>query len=282
MCSVISYETQKKAIITPPSGFVSEYPMNEDQPEPVELEAFKSTSSSKIIAVGAILSAVYAIAVVLPMSQFIGPAGSGSILSFAICIAPLFGLVLGPRYGFVSGLIAGILATIVSLQFGGLYVAIPTIILGPAISGLLTGLCLQPITEFRGIGIPGPILTAGYLFLVILLYLLPLYEAWWFILPYALAAIVAILLQAFKFQFDLAASFSRVPLQILPLTLIGSLTDFSMMTLGSVYLLELDAFLFGSVIFPVMLLERTASVIISAIIAGVLFTAFRNELFVEA
>jgi hypothetical protein len=60
------------------------------------------------------------------------------------------------------------------------------------------------------------------------------------------------------------------------------LTDFSMMTLGSVYLLGLDAFLFGTVIFPVMLLERTASVIISAIIAGVLFTAFRNELFVEA
>lgn len=256
--------------------------MNEDQAEPIELEAFKSTSSSKIIAVGAILSAVYAIAVALPMSQFIGPAGSGSILSFAICIAPLFGLVLGPRYGFVFGLIAGLLATIVSIQFAGLYLGLPTIILGPAISGLLTGLCLQPITDLRGIKIPGPILTSGYLLVVILLYLLPLYDAWWFILPYALAAIVAILLQAFKFRFDSTASFSRIPLQILPLTLIGSVTDFSMATLGAVYLWGLDAFLFGTVIFPVMLLERTASVIISAIIAGVFFTAFRNELFIEA
>jgi hypothetical protein len=256
--------------------------MNEDQSETIELESFKSTSSSKIIAVGAILSAVYAIAVVLPMSQFIGPAGSGSILSFAICIAPLFGLVLGPRYGFVFGGIAGLLATIVSIQFAGLYLAIPTIILGPAISGLLTGLCLRPITKFQGIKVPGPLITAVYLLLVILLYLLPLYEAWWFILPYALAALVAVVLQAFKFRFDSAASFSRIPFQIIPLTLIGSLADFSMMTLGSVYLLGLDAFLFGTVIFPVMLLERTASVIISAIIAGVLFTAFKNELFVEA
>ncbi|MHA2141245.1 MAG: hypothetical protein ACXADC_01755 [Candidatus Thorarchaeota archaeon] len=256
--------------------------MNEDQTETIELESFKSTSSSKIIAVGAILSAVYAIAVVLPMSQFIGPAGSGSILSFAICIAPLFGLILGPRYGFVFGGIAGILATIVSTQFGGLYLAIPTIILGPAISGLLTGLCLRPVTEFQAIKVPGPAVTAIYLLLVILLYLIPLYEAWWFILPYALAMLVAGGLQTFRFKFDSTASFARIPLQILPLTLIGSLADFSMMTLGSVYLLGLDAFLFGTVIFPVMLLERTASVIVSAIIAGVLFTAFRNELFVEA
>ncbi len=256
-------------------------PMNEDQTETIELESFRSRSSSRIIAVGAILSAVYAITVLLPMSQFIG-AGSGSILSFAICIAPLFGLVLGPRYGFAFGGIAAILATIVSIQFGSLYLLVPTIILGPAISGLLTGLCLRPITDFQGIKVPGPIITAMYLFLVVLLYLLPLYEAWWFILPYVLAAAVAIILQLSRFRFDSAASFSRIPLQILPLTLIGSFADFSMMTLGSVYILGLDAFVFGSLIFPVMLIERTVSVIISAIIAGVLFTAFRNELFVEA
>jgi len=256
-------------------------PMNEDQTETIELESFRSRSSSRIIAVGAILSAVYAITVLLPMSQFIG-AGSGSILSFAICIAPLFGLVLGPRYGFAFGGIAAILATIVSIQFGSLYLLVPTIILGPAISGLLTGLCLRPITDFQGIKVPGPIITAMYLFLVVLLYLLPLYEAWWFILPYVLAAVVAIILQLSRFRFDSAASFSRIPLQILPLTLIGSFADFSMMTLGSVYILGLDAFVFGSLIFPVMLIERTVSVIISAIIAGVLFTAFRNELFVEA
>lgn len=256
-------------------------PMNEDQTETIELESFKSRSSSKIIAVGAILSAVYAITVLLPMSQFIG-AGSGSILSFAICIAPLFGLVLGPRYGFVFGGIAAILATIVSIQFGSLYLLVPTIILGPAISGLLTGLCLRPVTDFQGIKVPGPIITAMYLLLVVLLYLLPLYEAWWFIVPYMLAAVVAIILQLSRFRFDSAASFSRIPLQILPLTLIGSFADFSMMTLGSVYILGLDAIVFGSLIFPVMLVERTVSVIISAIIAGVLFTAFRNELFVEA
>ncbi|MFW9884800.1 MAG: hypothetical protein ACFFEX_10485 [Candidatus Thorarchaeota archaeon] len=257
--------------------------MNEDQVETIELESFKSTSSSKIIAVGAILSAVYAVAVFLPMSQFIGT-GSGSVLSFAICIAPLFGLVLGPRYGFVFGGIAGVLATIVSIQFGALYLLVPTIIIGPALSGLLTGLCLQPVTviDVQGIDVPGPMITAGYLFIVILLYLLPLYDAWWFILPYALAALVAVILQLSKFRFDSTVSFSRIPLQILPLTLIGSFTDYSMMTMGAVYLLNLDAFVFGTLIFPVMLVERTLSVIISAIIAGVLFTAFRNELFVEA
>jgi hypothetical protein len=270
----------QKANKVPPIGFTGGS-MSEEQTDMIELESFKSTSLSKITAVGAILSAVYAIAVLLPMSQFIGT-GSGSILSFAICIAPLFGLVLGPRYGFAFGGIAGILATIVSIQFGALYLLVPTIIIGPALSGLLTGLCLQPATSFRGIEVPGPMIAAAYLLIVILLYLLPLYEAWWFILPYALAALVAVVLQVSKFRFDSTASFSRIPLQILPLTLIGSFADFSMMTLGSVYLLGLDAFVFGTLIFPVMLLERIISVIISAIIAGVLFTAFRNELFVEA
>ncbi len=254
--------------------------MNEDQTDTIELESIKSTSSSKIIAVGAILSSVYAISVLLPMSQFIGT-GSGSTLSFAICIAPLFGLILGPRYGFVFGGIAGVLATIVSTQFGALYLLVPTIIIGPALSGLLTGLCLQPVTSFRNIKIPGPLITAAYLLLVILLYLLPLYEAWWFVLPYALAALVALILQLSTFRFDSTASFSRIPLQILPLTLIGSFADFSMMTLGAVYLLGLDAIIFGTFIFPVMLIERTLSVIISAIVAGVLFSAFRNELFME-
>ncbi|MFW9846571.1 MAG: hypothetical protein ACFFD6_07480 [Candidatus Thorarchaeota archaeon] len=256
--------------------------MNEDQPDDIQLESFQSTSSSKIIAVGAILSAVYAIAVVLPMSQFIGPAGSSSFLSFAICIAPLFGLILGPKYGFVFGGIGGIIATIVSIQFSVLYLIVPTVILGPAISGLLVGLCLKPVTEVRSLRIPGPALTAVYLLLVIVLYLLPLSEAWWFILPYALAMLTALTLQVLRFTFDPRASFSRVPVQILPLTLIGSFADFSMMTLGSVYILQLDAFLFGTLIFPVMLLERTASVVLSALIASVLFTAFRNELFLES
>lgn len=272
----------QKAIIVPPSTFRGWFdPMNQDQSDDIQLESFQSTSSSKLIAVGAILSAVYAIAVVLPMSQFIGPAGSGSILSFAICIAPLFGLILGPRYGFVFGGIGGIIATIVSTQFGSLYLIIPTIILGPAVSGLLVGLCLKPVTEVGSLKIPGPALTAIYFLVVILLYLLPLSEAWWFILPYVLAMLTALTLQILRFKFDARASFSRIPLQIIPLTLIGSLADFSMMTLGSVYLLQLDAFVFGTIIFPVMLLERTASVILSALVAGVLLTAFRNELSLE-
>ncbi|MHA1169213.1 MAG: ECF transporter S component [Candidatus Hodarchaeales archaeon] len=239
-----------------------------------EVSEFNSQTGTRIIAIGAILSALYAILVILPISAFIG---AGSILSGAIFIAPLFGILLGPRYGFVFGAIGGILATIVSSQFGGLYLAIPTIIAGPAISGFLTGLSRKQRTEFRGINIPGPMITMCYIVVVIILYLIPNFMAWWFIIPYAFAGVIVLGLQFREISLDSLPK-TKIPLGILLLTVVGTMTDFSMMTLGSVYLLNLPSDLFGYVIFPVMLIERTAAVLVSTIIAGILISSFKSDL----
>ncbi len=53
------------------------------------------------------------------MSTFIGAGGASSLLSFAVCIAPLIGLILGSVRGFAYGFIAGIIGTFVLLPFGG-------------------------------------------------------------------------------------------------------------------------------------------------------------------
>ena len=106
------------------------------------------------IVVGVVLAALYAVLALLPMSGFVGAGGVTSLLSFAIIIAPLFGLLLGPTRGFVFGLIAGVLAYIVTLPFGtSVYIWLPPTILGPAIAGLFTGLAMKKITKIR-FGLP--------------------------------------------------------------------------------------------------------------------------------
>jgi len=71
------------------------YQLIEDK-DSQDMELFGTSSETKKIAVGVILIALYAILALLPMSGFIGAAGLSSILSFAICVAPLMGIILGP------------------------------------------------------------------------------------------------------------------------------------------------------------------------------------------
>ncbi|MFW9886707.1 MAG: ECF transporter S component [Candidatus Thorarchaeota archaeon] len=248
--------------------------MSQEESTEIELKPFPSETRTKLIAIGAIIAAVYAISVIVPISSFIG---AGSILSLAITIAPLFGILLGPRYGFVFGLIGGVLATIVSSQFGGLYLAVPTIIFGPAISGFLTGLSMKRTTKIGNISLPGPLLTSVYLLIIIVLYLIPHYSAWWFILPYGLAALTALALQFYQTQLE-DISIARFSVSILPFALIGTMTDFSMMTMGAVYILGLHADLFGFVIFPVMLIERFLAVIVSTLLASLVIATFGADL----
>ena len=248
--------------------------MEADENKQEDLERFETNSKSKAIAIGTVFAALYAVLVFLPISTFLG-AGT-SLLSAAIFVAPLFGILLGPRYGGAFGLIAGILATLIASQIGGIYVLLPPVILGPAISGVLTGLSLDHFTSIRDFSIPGPLITGLYLLIVIILYLIPNSDGWWFILPYVLAMIVAFILQFF--MIDIQSDNKRVAaLSILSLALIGTMTDFSMMTLGSVYIFGLDGLFFGTVVFPVMLIERTAAVIISSLIASILLINFKDE-----
>jgi hypothetical protein len=244
----------------------------DDEPK---LELLETTSETKRVAIGVILAALYAVLAIIPLSAFIGAA---SIISFAICIAPIIGIILGPLRGFVFGLIAGILATIVLMVTPfNLYLIIPTIILGPAISGLFTGLSVHRITKFGKIRIPGPIITAFYLVVIIILFLLPRYEAWLFMTPYMLAVLVALVLQVVGIEFNLTKTGASKYLQIIPFTFLGAILDHSMMAMGSVYLLGLEAGIFLGIL-PLMIVERTIATIVGAIVGFVVLTVLRSEL----
>ena len=234
-----------------------------------EMELLETTSETKRVAVGVILAALYAVLAVLPLSAFIGAA---SIISFAICIAPIFGIILGPVRGFAFGLIGAILATILLMVMpANLYLVIPTIILGPAIAGLFTGLMVHRKTKF------GPLITALYFMAIIILFLIPRPGAWIFMTPYILALVVALALQFVGVGFDLTKVGVTKYLQILPYTFVGAMLDHSMMAMGSVYILQLESGLFIG-IFPLMVVERAIATILGAIVAWVVLTVLQGEL----
>lgn len=234
-----------------------------------EMELLEISSETKRVAVGVILAALYAVLAVLPLSAFIGAA---SIISFAICIAPVFGIILGPVRGFAFGLIGAILATILLMVMpANLYLVIPTIILGPAIAGLFTGLMVHRKTKF------GPLITALYFAVIIILFLIPRPSAWIFMTPYILALVVALALQFVGVGFDLTKVGATKYLQILPYTFVGAMLDHSMMAMGSVYILQLEAGLFIG-IFPLMIVERAIATVLGAIVAWVVLTVLQGEL----
>jgi hypothetical protein len=237
------------------------------------LTLFKSKMETKYIAIGIILASAYGMSALLPLSVFIGAAGS---LSFAICIAPLFGIFLGPLRGFVFGLVGGIIA---SLLASTTYLAVWTVLFGPAMAGLFAGFCLNRSTKIRSISIPGPILTTVFFVIMVILYLIPNWNAWWFILPHFTAGLVALLLQIKNIDFDATQGGVSKYSQFLPLALIGTMADHSMMMLGAVYLLPITTDVFGFIIFPVMIIERLIAAIVCTIIASAVLKAFEHELF---
>ena len=243
-----------------------------DEPE---MELLETTSETKRVAIGVILATLYAVLAFLPLSAFIGAA---SIISFAICIAPIIGIILGPVRGFVFGLMGGILATILLMVTPfNLYLLIPTVILGPAVAGLFTGLSTHQMTKVGRATIPGPFATVVYLLLIIVLFLMMRIEAWIFMTPYFLAVIVALVLQVVGIEFNLDRTGVNKYLQLIPFTFLGAMLDHSMMAMGSVYLLGLEAELF-IVIFPLMVLERTIATIVGAIVGFIILSLLRNEL----
>jgi len=244
-----------------------------------EPEFFDSYAGSKPTAVGMILATLYAVSALLPLSGFFAAAGFTTSISFAIIMAPLIGVILGPYRGGAFGLIAGVLATFVSLPIGGgVYLAVPTTILGPAASGFFTGLARQTWTDVKGVKIPGPIITAAYLLIVVLLYEIQNLSAWWFVLPYMLAAVVSIAFQFYNKDIIRGSDEKPNPWAIALLAFIGTMTDFSMMTIGAVYILAIPADVFGFVIFPLMLVERSVATVVSSILLITVFSIFGQEL----
>lgn len=244
-----------------------------------EPEFFDSYAGSKPTAVGMILATLYAVSALLPLSGFFAAAGFTTSISFTIIMAPLFGVILGPYRGAAFGLIGGVLATFVSLPIGGgVYMAVPTTILGPAASGFFTGLARQPWTKAKGVKIPGPVICGAYLFIVVLLYEIQNFSAWWFVLPYMLAGVISIAFQFYKGDILSGTDEKPNPWAITLLAFVGTMTDFSMMTIGAVYILAIPANLFGFVIFPLMLVERSVATIASSLLLITVFSIFGQEL----
>jgi len=243
-----------------------------DETSNKEMDLIEPSGETMKITVGVIFVSLYIILAVIPMSTFIGAGGVSSLLSFSVCIAPLLGIMLGSVRGFAYGFIAGILATIVLLPIngGGVYLIIPTTIIGPGIAGLFTGLLLKGETKL------GPLFTAGYLILIIILFEVFKYEAWWFMLPYIVAVFIAILLQFFNIRFDSGRTGIYRYLQLIPFTFVGAMLDHSMMAMGSVFLLDLPAlgpFSFAT-IFPLMLLERLIATVLAALVGFIVLRYF--------
>jgi hypothetical protein len=240
-----------------------------------EMELIEPKGDTRKVSVGVILVALYAILALLPMSTFIGAGGVSSALSFAVCIAPLIGMLLGSVRGFAYGFIAGIIGTMVLLPFGGgVFLFLPPTIVGPAVAGLFTGLLLKRETKF------GPLLTAGYLLVIIILFELFKFEAWWFMLPYMLAAVTALVLQFKKIEFDSGRTGLFRYLQLIPFTFVGAMLDHSMMAMGSVFLLDLPPILGFSfaLIFPLMILERVVATILAALVGFIILKYFGDEI----
>jgi len=148
---------------------------------------------------------------------------------------------------------------------------------------LVAGISLQAVTWaiiflFRYLIVPwrGSSTTdlSLYIAVIIVLYLIQNYEAWWFMTYYGAALVVALVLQREPVSFDPNTEGIPRYLQLFPLTLIGTITDFSMMTMGAVYILLLPAAAFGFGIFPFMLAERAAATVIAAILIAVVLRAF--------
>ena len=242
-----------------------------DSSEP-ELTLFKGKTETKFIAVGVILAAVYGMAALVPLSVFIG--GSGAI-TVAICIAPLFGILLGPWRGFVFGLVGGIVAALIAIE----HLAVWTMLFGPAATGLFTGLCYQPSTKVGRITIPGPAIAFVFLLIMTFLYEIPNFTAWWFMVPHFSGGIIALILQIRSINFDPTREGVFKYLQYLPLVFIGTMVDQSIMMLGAVYIIQIEAYAFGYVIFPLMLVERIIATLVCIIITSAVLKAFEHELF---
>ncbi|MCK5264182.1 MAG: hypothetical protein KAR03_01120 [Candidatus Thorarchaeota archaeon] len=244
-----------------------------------EMELIEPSGETRKVSVGVILVALYAILAILPMSTFIGGGGVSSLLSFAVCIAPLIGLILGSVRGFAYGFLAGIIGTFVLLPFGGgVFLILPPTILGPAIAGLFTGLLLKDETKI------GPLLTAAYLIVIIILFEIFKYEAWWFMLPYMLALVVALVLQFKEIKFDSTRTGVYRYLQFIPFTFVGAMLDHSMMAMGSVFLFDLPAvgiFSFAT-IFPLMILERVTATLLAALVGFIILKYFGNEIGIQS
>jgi hypothetical protein len=181
-----------------------------------------------------VFASLYVITSLVPISMFIG---APSFLALNLIITPIMAILLSPAEAFFASLFGGIIAFYVSpsqAMFGPYTILLP-----------IAGATLGSLTYHRSK--LGATVTSLFLATAMSAYLVKNYPFPYFIVPHALAILLA-----------LAASFKKMtPLHLkIPLyTYISTMTEQGMMMIFAVHLLGLPWRVFVGVL-PLMIYER--------------------------
>lgn len=218
------------------------------------------------VAMTAIWAAVYAVALMIPFSQFIGGAG---FITLGIIMVPVFCKMLKP----VSAMVAGIFGMVIAASVGAAIVPVYGLFsfVIPLTAGLLGSLAFH----YRWGAIP------GIIFLGICGFLYANYSGgtllW--IVPYAVAisaGIGAMIVYNFKKH---STAWSRTSWLVITgfYIFLTTTIENATMNLGSVFILKLPGDLW-TVITPVSILERTIVLVLSFLILVALWKRFGGKI----
>ncbi len=218
--------------------------------------------SSFELALTAIFAALTVVFGQIPLTPFIG---GPSVLTLAIIMPPLVGLILGLELGSICILIAVLFLFMVNpaTAYAGLFTVFPFL------AGTVSAGTIRKSFIYK-------LLAAVILFIGILgyLYVYSVFPYW--IVPHVLALvfILAIAVSGKKLDFegiiiekegklDIFGSFKNSPLLLLS-CFISTMADQAVMLLLAVYVLQLPLVVFQLAL-PLMLMERTIATIVSAL-----------------
>lgn len=222
--------------------------------------------NTRQVAMTAIWAAVYAVALLIPFSQFIGGAG---FITLGIIMVPVFCKMLKP----ISAMGAGIFGMVIAASVGAAIVPVYGLFsfLIPLTAGLLGSLAFH----YRWGAVP------GIIFLGLCGFLYATYSGgtllW--IVPYAIAIIAgigAMVIYNFKKQ---NATFSKTSWLLITgfCIFLTTTIENATMNLGSVFILKLPGDLW-TVITPVSILERTIVLVLSFVILVALWKRFGGKI----
>lgn len=210
-------------------------------------------------------SALYAIGLIIPFSQFIGGAG---FITLGIIFIPLYCKFLKP----ISAMFAGILGMMIAALAGAAIVPVFGIFSFaiPLVAGLLGSLAFN----YRWGTIP------GIVFLIFAGYLYAVYSGgtlFWLI-PYAIAIFAGVVATIIYIPKKPKTVWSKASWYVVTgcCVYLTTIIDNAVMNLGSVFILNLPGELWVAIT-PVSVIERVVTLIISFTILAALWNRFKNK-----
>lgn len=222
--------------------------------------------NTRQVAMTAVWAAVYAVALLIPFSQFIGGAG---FITLGIILVPVFCKMLKPISAMVAGIFGMVIAASVGAAIVPVYGMFSFVI--PLAAGLLGSLAFH----YRWGAVP------GIIFLGICSFLYATYSGgtllW--IVPYAVAIMAGIgTIFVYNFKKQSTAWSKTTWLVITGFCIFLTTTiENATMNLGSIFILKLPGDLWG-VITPVSILERTIAWVLAFVILLGLWKRFGGKI----